>query len=90
MTLLWQKHGPSMVLQIRSSWILINVPREALCHISNCWMYPVTPVPRNGQNMALYGPNMVLKWSFNLVLADSQSMCHGILNVKFEICGCNL
>ena len=34
MALLWPKHGPHMVLQIGSSWILINVPRDAPCQIS--------------------------------------------------------
>ena len=87
MTLLWQKHGPKMVLQIWSSWFLINEPSVALYQISHCWIYPVTPFPRNGQNLDLYGPKMVLKWSLILVLADFQSICPGILYVKFEICG---
>ena len=34
MWLLWPKHGSLMVLQISSSWILINVPGDAPCQIS--------------------------------------------------------
>ena len=53
-----------MVLQICSSWILINVIRDVPCQISHFWVYPVSPFPRNGQNMALlwpkHGPHMVL------------------------------
>ena len=59
------KHGPHMVLQIGSSWILINVPRDVLCQISHCWVYTVVPFPGNGQKMALlwskHGPHMVLQ-----------------------------
>merc|ERR1711954_235172 len=50
----WPKHGPHMVLKIGPSLILINVPRDVPCQISHCWVYPVAPFPRNGQNMALY------------------------------------
>ena len=34
MDLLWPKHSPHMVLQIVFSWIIINVPRDAPCQIS--------------------------------------------------------
>ena len=65
------KHVPHMVLQMGSSWFLINMPGDAPCQISHCWVYLVAPFPRNGQNMALYGKNMVLTWSFKLVLSES-------------------
>ena len=90
MALLWQQHGPNTVLQIESSRILMVVPGAVPYQISHCWMYPLTPFPRNGQNMALYSPNMVLTWSFNLSLPESQSRCPGMLHVEFQIAGCNL
>ena len=90
MAKIWPFNGKNMVLQIGSSWILINVPRVALCQISHYWMYPVTPFHKNGKSFDLDGPNMVLKWSFILVLADSESKCQGILHIKFEMCGCNI
>ena len=71
MVFLWPKHSPQMVFKIGSSGILINVPRDVPCQISHCWVYPVAPFPRNGQNMALYGQNMVLTWSLKLVLPES-------------------
>ena len=45
-----------MVLNIGSSWIFINVPRDDPCQISHCWVYTVAPFPRNGQNIALSWP----------------------------------
>ena len=74
MALLWPKHGPHMVLQIGSSRILIIVPRDILCQISHCWVYPVVPFPRNGQNLALlgpkHGPQMVLQISSSWILIN--------------------
>ena len=65
MALLWPKHGPHMVLQIGSSWIIIYVPRDTQFQISHCWMSPVASFPRNGQNIAIlwpkHGPHMVLQ-----------------------------
>ena len=90
MAKIWPFNGKNMVLQIESSWILINLPRVALCQISHYRMYTVIPFPKNGKSFDLDGPKMVLKWSFILVLADSESKCPGILHVKFEICGCKL
>ena len=63
MALLRPKHGPHMVLQIGSSWILIIVPRDVTRQISHCWVFPVAPLPKNGQNMALLWQNMVHTWS---------------------------
>ena len=37
MTLLWPKHGPHMVPQIGSSWIIINGPKDAPCQILQFW-----------------------------------------------------
>ena len=64
MALLWSKHGPHMVLQNGSSWILIIVPRDVPGQISHCWVYPVALFPRNGQNMVLTG-------SLKLILPES-------------------
>ena len=63
---LWQKHGLNKILQIVSLWILIIVPRDGPCQISHCWVYPLAPFPRNVQNMALYGQNIVNTWSRHL------------------------
>ena len=70
MTFLWPKHGPHMILQMGFSWILIDVPRDAPCQISFCWLNPVAPSLRNGTNVVLlwpkHGPHMVLqtpKWT---------------------------
>ena len=63
MALLRPKHGPHMVLQIGSSWILIIVSRDVTRQISHCWVFPVAPLPKNGQNMALLWQNMVHTWS---------------------------
>ena len=71
MALLWPKYGPHMVLQIGSSQILIIVPRDVPCKGSHCWVYPVAPFLRNGQNIALHGQNMVLTWSLKFVLPES-------------------
>ena len=75
----WPKYGclrpnlcPHMVLKIGSSWILINVPGDVPCQISHCWVYPVAPFLRNGQNMALlwpkHGPHIVLQISLSWIL----------------------
>ena len=54
--LLWPKHGPHMVLQMASSWILINVPMDVPCQISHWWVYPEAPFLKNGNNVALLWP----------------------------------
>ena len=79
MALLWPKHGPHVVLQVGSSWIMSNKQRDILCQISNCCFYHVAVV-RNGQNMALlwtkHGPHMVPKsgssWFLINVPRDTQ------------------
>ena len=60
MALLWPQDVPHMVLQICSSWILINVPREAPCKISQFWVYPIVPF---SQKWPKYGPFMAKTWS---------------------------
>ena len=54
-----------MVLQIGSSGIIINAPRDGPCQILQFWVYHIVHFPRNGQNMALlwpkHGPHMVLQ-----------------------------
>ena len=49
--LLWPKYGPHMVLEIGSSWILIILPRDVPCQILHCLVYPLAPLPSNGQNI---------------------------------------
>ena len=61
------KHGPHLVLKISSSWILIHMPRDDPCQISHCWVYPVFPFFRNGQNIALYVQNIVLTGNITLL-----------------------
>ena len=63
MTTLLPKYGPQMVLQMGSSWISTIVPRDVTRQISHCWVFPVAPLPKNGQNMALLWQNMVHTWS---------------------------
>ena len=70
MALLWPKHGPHMVLQIGSYWILINVPRDVLCQISHYWVYSVASFPKNGQNMAKHGPHMVPQIGSSWIIID--------------------
>ena len=69
MALLWPKHVPHRVLNIGSSWILINVARDMPWQIPHFWVYPVAPFPRNGKNMALlwpkHGLHMVLQIVFS-------------------------
>ena len=71
MALLWPKHGPHMVLQVGSSWILVIVPRDVKCHSSHCWVYPVAPFPRISQNKVLlcskHCPHLVLKIGPSLI-----------------------
>ena len=71
---LWPKHGPHLVLEIGSSWILINVPGDVPCQISHCWVYPVVPFLKNGQNMALlwqkHGPHMVFQIGSSWILIN--------------------
>merc|ERR1712082_154106 len=71
MALLWPKHGPHMVLQIGSSQILINVPRDVPCQISHCWVHPVAPFPKKAKTWPFYGKKMVHMWSLRLVLPES-------------------
>ena len=65
MALLWPKHGLHLVLQIGSSWIIINVPRNVPNQISTCWVYPVAHTPKNCKTMAFlwpkHGPHLVLQ-----------------------------
>ena len=77
MAKMWPFHGQNMVLQIGSSWILINVPRDVPCWISHCWVYSVAPFPKNGQNTALlwpkHGPHMVLQIGASWILINVSS-----------------
>ena len=57
----WPKHGHHMVLKIGSSWIFINLPRDVPCQISHCCMYPLAPLPRNGQIWPKHVPS---NWVF--------------------------
>ena len=56
----WFSHGPS-------NWFLLNhaiVRRDTPCQFLHCWLYPVAPFSRNGQNMPFswpkHGPHMFL------------------------------
>merc|ERR1712082_167714 len=60
MALLWPKYGPHMVLKICSPCIIINVPREAPCKISQFRVYPIVPFSKKWQK---YGPFMAKTWS---------------------------
>ena len=53
MALLWPKNGPHMVLKISSSWIIINVPREAPCKISQ---FRVNSIVLFSKKWPKYGP----------------------------------
>ena len=56
MALLQPKVVPHMVLWIGSSWIIIVVPRDAPCQISQFWVYPIVHFsykwPKYGHFMA--------------------------------------
>ena len=60
MALLWPKYGPHMVLKISSSWIIINVPREAPCKISQFRVYPIVLFSKKWPK---YGPFIAKTWS---------------------------
>ena len=62
MAKIWPFYGQSMVLKISSSWIIINVPREAPCKISQFRVYPIVPFSQKGPK---YGPFMAKTWSPN-------------------------
>ena len=68
-------------LQLGFSWILIIVPSDVTSQISQCWVYPVAPFPRNGQNLALlwpkHGPHMILLIgsSWILIIVPSDAPC---------------
>ena len=51
---------------------MIIVTMDAPYQTSHCWVYPVAPSPRNGQNMAIlwpkHDPQMVLKIKSCLIL----------------------
>ena len=74
MALLWPTHGPHNVHQIFSSWFLIIVPRDVPCQISHCWVYPVAPFPRNGQNIGLlwtnHGHHMALQIGSSWIIVN--------------------
>ena len=59
---------------------------EVTCQISHCWVHPVAPLPRNDQNMALYGQYRILKvkWSSNWFLLNLNHCAQGC-HVKFLI-----
>ena len=71
----WHFYGQIPVLPIGSSWLLINVPSDAPCQISLCWLNPVAPFPRNSHNVALLWPKpcpyTVLTWSSTQFLPES-------------------
>ena len=69
----WYSHGYLI-------WFFLNLNQcgqGCSMKISHSWMYPVTPFPRNGQNMALYGQNMLLTWSLKLVFLNPNQCAQG-------------
>merc|ERR1711954_304488 len=60
MDLLWPKDGLHMVLKISSSYIIITVPREAPCQISQFRVYPIGQFSKKWPK---YGPFMAKTWS---------------------------
>ena len=70
-----------MVLQIGSSWIIINVPREAPCQISQFWVYPIVP---SSSKWPKYGPFMAKTWS-----SHGPSYCF-FLNYNQSAQGCSV
>ena len=52
----WSSHGPSNCF----SWIIINVPGDTPCQISQFWVYPMVPFPCKWPK---YGPFMAKTWS---------------------------
>ena len=60
MALLWPKDVPHMVLQIGSSWIILNVPRYAPCQILQFRVHPIVPFSKK---LPKYGPFMAKTWS---------------------------
>ena len=54
------KIGPHLILQIGYSWIIINIPRDDPCQISQLWVYPIVPFSLKWQK---YGPFMAKTWS---------------------------
>ena len=70
MTLLGPKHGPHIILQIVSSLIIINVPRDAPFQISQFLVCPIVPLTlflEMAKIWPFYGQNMVLTLSQKLV-----------------------
>merc|ERR1711954_27216 len=49
-----------MLLQISSSWIIINLPRDVPCQILQFWVYPIVPF---SYKWPKYGPFMAKTWS---------------------------
>ena len=77
----WSSHGPS-------NWFFLN---HTLC-AQGCSMPNLTILGVSHSALFLemaktwpfYGQNMVLTWSFQLVLPESYSMCPGMLHTKFQ------
>ena len=62
----WAPHGPP-------NWFFLNFDACVQgCSMPNFTLLGLScsPFPRNGQNMALNGQNMVLIWSLKLVLPE--------------------
>merc|ERR1712114_4390 len=81
----WSSHGPS-------NWFFLNHNQCAPgCSMPNFTILVVSNSPlflEMAQIWPFYGQNMVLTWSFKLVLPESLSICPGILHAKFPNSGC--
>ena len=73
----WLQYGSS-------NWILLNL--NCCAQGFSMANFTLLHVSCNPKNMALYSPNMVLTWCFNLVVPESQQMCPGMFHFKFLNC----
>ena len=81
----WSSHCPS-------NWLLLNHNQISQgWSMSNFIILGVSHSPlflEMAKIWPLYGQNMVLTWSFKLVLPESYSMCPGMLYAEFHNSGC--
>merc|ERR1711954_589171 len=77
----WSSHGPP-------NWFFLNHNSCSQgCFMPNFKILGVSHSPlflEMAKIWPFYGHNMVLTWSFKLVLPESQSICPGRLHAKFQ------
>ena len=77
----WSSYGPSNVFFLNYNQFSQG------CSLPNFTILGVSHSPlflEMAKIWPFYGQNMVLTWSFKLVLPESYLMCPGMLHVKFE------